>query len=100
MQVILLDSAQNVFFCLPSSVYPGVAIKTMAITYRNENGKSNRPISPCGVCRQTLVEYEARFKHPIRLILGGHGRKDLDHSTGGKFIAVWVFGRRHEIISN
>ncbi len=63
--------AERVLLSAVSSVYPGVSIKTMAISYRSESGLSNRPISPCGVCRQTLVEYEARLKHPIRLILGG-----------------------------
>ena len=63
--------AERVLLSAVSSVYPGVAIKTMAISYRSESGASNRPISPCGVCRQTLVEYEARLKQPIRLILGG-----------------------------
>ena len=28
-------------------------------------------LSPCGMCRQTLLEFEARYKKPIRLILGG-----------------------------
>lgn len=63
--------AERVLLSAVSSVYPNVPIKTMAITYRSESGKSNRPISPCGVCRQTLVEYENRLKQPIRLILGG-----------------------------
>jgi cytidine deaminase len=63
--------AERVLLSAASSVYPGVAIHTMAISYRPEHGKSNRPISPCGVCRQTLVEYETLLKHPIRLILGG-----------------------------
>jgi len=63
--------AERVLLSAASSVYPGVPIKTIAISYLNEQGKSDRPISPCGICRQSLVEYETIFKHPIRLILGG-----------------------------
>lgn len=63
--------AERVLLSAASSLYPGVAIETIAISYQNENGKSNRPITPCGICRQSLAEYESRMKHPIRLILGG-----------------------------
>lgn len=63
--------AERVLLSAASSVYPGIPITTMAISYRTGQGKSNRPISPCGVCRQTLVEYQTFLKHPIRLILGG-----------------------------
>lgn len=63
--------AERVLLSAASSVYPGIAIETIAISYNSDTVKSDRPISPCGVCRQTLVEYENRFNHPIRLILGG-----------------------------
>ncbi len=63
--------AERVLLSAASSIYPGVPIDTIAISYDGENVHSNRPISPCGICRQTLVEYETRFQHPIRLILGG-----------------------------
>lgn len=63
--------AERVLLSAASSVYPGVPIKTIAISYLNEQGKSDRPISPCGICRQSLVEYETILKHPIRLVLGG-----------------------------
>jgi cytidine deaminase len=43
----------------------------MAISYHNLNGESDHPISPCGICRQSLLEYESRLKHPIKLILSG-----------------------------
>jgi cytidine deaminase len=54
-----------------ASLFPNIAIDTMAISYDNTKGISNRPISPCGMCRQALVEYEERVKQPIRLILSG-----------------------------
>ena len=56
-----------------SALYPEVAVETMAISYHNHNANanSNRPISPCGMCRQSLMEYEGRWKNPIRLILSG-----------------------------
>ncbi len=63
--------AERVTLSAASAVYPGVAVKDLALTYINGSGESSHPISPCGICRQTLAEYEQRFGRPIRLILGG-----------------------------
>jgi len=63
--------AERVLLSAASSLYPGVPVESIGISYHNDNGKSDRPITPCGICRQTLVEYETRLQHPIRLILGG-----------------------------
>jgi cytidine deaminase len=43
----------------------------MAISYENNQLGSNRPIAPCGVCRQAMMEYQARFNLPMRIILAG-----------------------------
>ena len=63
--------AERVLLASASTLYPEVAIETMAISYHSGNGNSNQPIAPCGMCRQSLQEYEMRVKKPIRLILAG-----------------------------
>lgn len=63
--------AERVLLASAASLYPNIAVDTIAISYDNTQGESNHPISPCGMCRQSLVEYEERVKQPIRLILSG-----------------------------
>lgn len=63
--------AERVLLSAAATLHPGVAIESIAISYDNTKGKSNHPISPCGICRQSLHEYEIRVKSPIRLILAG-----------------------------
>ena len=63
--------AERVMLAAAASMFPDVPIITIAISYNNENGESAHPISPCGICRQSLLEYETKLKHAIRIILGG-----------------------------
>ena len=63
--------AERVLLASAASLFPEVPVKAVAISYNNENGDSNHPISPCGICRQSLLEYETKLKQPIRIILGG-----------------------------
>ena len=51
------------------SQYPNATI--VAISYDPLNKPSVEPISPCGMCRQSLLDYENRYQAPIKIILAG-----------------------------
>jgi len=67
--------AERTLLSTASSLFPNVGIDTIAISYNNVNGKSDRPISPCGICRQSFAEFQQRTQHPIRVILSGQEGK-------------------------
>ena len=50
---------------------PDQAITTLAIAARNSNGLMEKPISPCGGCRQVILEVEDRYQKPVRILLYG-----------------------------
>ncbi|MBR1542560.1 MAG: cytidine deaminase [Bacteroidaceae bacterium] len=55
-----------------NSRYPDVAVKALAIAARNESGKFvQSPCSPCGACRQVMLESQARGGEPMRILLYG-----------------------------
>ena len=55
--------------------YPDVPIKILAIAARTPNGELQaEPVSPCGTCRQVIIETETRFKQPVRLLLYGRDK--------------------------
>lgn len=66
------------------SQYPDKAVTTLAIAASNTEGFTELPVTPCGACRQVLLETEMRYKRPIRVLMYGTafvyeilGTKDL-----------------------
>jgi cytidine deaminase len=53
------------------SQFPHETIQTIAISYEPVAKPSLEPISPCGMCRQSLLDYENRFQSPIKIIMAG-----------------------------
>ena len=51
--------------------HPDMYIDVLAIAARNENGLLGDPVTPCGSCRQVVMEVEDRYKHPVRVLLYG-----------------------------
>lgn len=63
--------AERALLATVGTQYGDEPIETLAISYHPLDGESKHPISPCGMCRQALTEYERRSGKPIRLILSG-----------------------------
>jgi cytidine deaminase len=66
--------AERVALFYANAGFPDVAVKALAVTAKNKNGYVMNPVSPCGACRQALLETESRFKNSIRIILEGKNK--------------------------
>ena len=54
------------------ATYPDSGMQAIAIAARGVDGSFlAEPISPCGGCRQALIEYENLASHPLKVILVG-----------------------------
>lgn len=58
-----------------ATLYPDVPVLMLAIAARTPDGKLQRePVSPCGSCRQVVIETETRFGRQVRILLYGRNR--------------------------
>ncbi len=80
--------AERVLLASAAMLHTNIPIETMAIAYHNLNGESNHPVSPCGMCRQYISEYETRMKQPIRLILSGMTGKVIIVEKAGHLLPL------------
>lgn len=51
--------------------YPDQPVEALAIAAQTKGKFLSRPISPCGSCRQVILETEHRFGKPVRILLYG-----------------------------
>jgi len=54
-----------------NSQYPDQAVKSLAVAAYTHGDFIDKPVSPCGACRQVILEIEKRFKNPVRIYLYG-----------------------------
>jgi cytidine deaminase len=55
--------------------YPQEPVVCLAIAARGTDGQlTAEPVSPCGTCRQVIIETETRFRHPVRILLYGRNK--------------------------
>ena len=64
--------AERVAVFSSQAQYPDTPITSLAIAARNVEGEFvTDPVSPCGSCRQVILEHEMRHRQPIRILLYG-----------------------------
>ncbi len=63
--------AERVATFYANAEYPNNAVKVIAIAAANSEGFLPIPITPCGSCRQVLLETEERYEQEITIILYG-----------------------------
>ena len=62
--------AERVALFSASANFPGVPIKVLAVVAQPIGEDADMTISPCGSCRQVMVEYERIQNQPMRIITG------------------------------
>lgn len=63
--------AERVAIWKAGSSYPNKKVKKIAISAFSSNKKLNKPVGPCGACRQTLLEYEINQKEVMEIFFMG-----------------------------
>lgn len=51
--------------------YPEQPITALAIAAKNEYGFTREPVTPCGSCRQVMLEIEDRYQQSVKIMLYG-----------------------------
>lgn len=63
--------AERVAIWAAGATYPGVKIIKLAISASSTLTKVDKPVGPCGACRQSLSEYEIKQKQAFPLLFMG-----------------------------
>lgn len=66
--------AERVALFYAGARFPGVPIKAMAVVASTAEELTVNPISPCGACRQVMLEYQQVSNKPYSLYMVGQSK--------------------------
>ena len=69
--------AERVAAFAASAMFPRASMHKIAISARSNRIQVEEPVSPCGACRQVLMEYETSQHSPMKILLSKEDGKIL-----------------------
>lgn len=64
-----------------NATFPDAKVEAIAITAFNREQLVDEPITPCGICRQALLETEMKNRKNIRIIMNGQKQTIVANSA-------------------
>jgi len=78
--------AERVAIFSAGANYPGIRIKAIGIAAYSDHFNVDKPVAPCGACRQAIAEYEHLYKNNIRIYMSGETGKILVAENVGSLL--------------
>ncbi|OJV40740.1 MAG: cytidine deaminase [Bacteroidales bacterium 36-12] len=83
--------AERVALFYANAQYPNVPVKAIAVAAFYDLNFVEAPITPCGACRQVLLESEIRFENEIDIYM--YGKEHIYHVSNAKQLLPLSFGK-------
>jgi len=89
--------AERVALYAAAAQHPEAIITKIAVAARRKGGKEIVPATPCGPCRQVLLEFETRQNKPIEIIMQNQHHQWVKASSAASLLP---FGFTHSALEH